>query len=429
MIRFRIKDQLADLCNNLKLILPRSRTEFILLCIFFLIYSSFGIYISLFSSILDWENMWVDRYLSFDNPTIFHSGILGHGAHSYLIIFVKPLLIISSVLIEIMNNLKAKTVFISIVCAYLIASSIMYIYRYIRNVVGLKTVSTLLLSIFYGFFFTNLILSFTIETYTYTICIMAFTVTLYSSQLKEGKTPKMLTNLIIALSLGGITITNIIKGIIPIYFTESKFKVFISKTLIIGFVFFLMLIPIELRYKILDGMLSHYGDFAGENDYQLLHPFYKYVTDLFFGAPIFYSGNHVIRGIAEHLMSHLLIIPYFYYYIGQYIFIGILYSLVVISIIKNWKNKYIHMLLLLFCVDIIIHIILKYGVRDYIIFGGHWIYIIPLILAWLIQSIHNKSLKVGINIILGILTIILICNNVYHLIDFVKISTVIFPEN
>ena len=421
-----LKDQFSDLIKAIKFIFPQNSSERWILSLFFIFYVSYGVYLNLNSSILDWEYMWVDRFYLFDNPTLFHTGKLNIASHPIIFLFAKPLLILSDILVSAFENNKAKTIFISSFCAYLIASSIMYIHRYMINVAEIKKHSAHLLTIFYGFFFTNLILSFTIESYPYSLFLLSFSVTYYSCVIKSNDSPKFITNLLICISLGGITITNFVKGVLPMYFTKEGIIKALYKTFVIGLVFIVILSFVEIKFHIFEGMFNHYNEYSinEKSSILLTFPLYRYIIDLFLGAPILFSGNTIIRGTEEHLINHLLILPKFYQYIWQYVYIGVLYLFVVISFIKNRKNKYMIMLFFLFLIDIIIHVVLKYGVENYFIFGGHWVYLIPLILSWLYKT--NKYGK-SLNITFGILTSVLIINNIFYLIDFIQLSINIFP--
>lgn len=422
------KSQSKDLYEAIKLLFPQNKTEIYIFLGFLLFYFSFAQYIALNSSILDWEYMWVDRYFSFDNPTVYHTGRLNMGGHPLLFIFTYPVLIIGDFLNAIFSTIKIKTILFAITSCYLVSSSIVYIYRYLKNIIEINGYILYLLTILYGFFFTNLVLSFTIESFTYSTFFLSFSVYYYSYKIKKGEVPLFITNLAISTVLGGITLTNAIKGMLPMLFTKESLKKTILKSIGICTVFLVILIGVELKYHVIEIITSRFQNFSVAPDPEQDKHFYRYVIDLFLGSSILFSNIEVVRGTMEHLMNHLLITLDFYKEVWQFIFIGVLYTFVGISIIINRRNKLVQMISLLLSVDILIHIILKFGINDALIFGGHWVYTIPLLLGWLYNSTKEKY-RLAYSSILSIMTIILIINNLKALYQFINISIEIFPLN
>ncbi len=58
--------------------------------------------------------------------------------------------------------------------------------------------------------------------------------------------------------------------------------------------------------------------------------------------------------------------------VAPYIFVGAVLVLVFWSYFKNFKNKFVQILMLSFFVDIIIHCVLKFGLHTSYIYGGHF---------------------------------------------------------
>ena len=57
--------------------------------------------------------------------------------------------------------------------------------------------------------------------------------------------------------------------------------------------------------------------------------------------------------------------------------------LVAASALLNLKNKYVQLLLMYLSIDFVIHFIIRYGMNEAILFGGHWMFAIPILLGWL----------------------------------------------
>jgi hypothetical protein len=276
--------------------------------------------------------------------------------------------------------------------------------------------------IFYAFTSTCLILSFTPESFTVSVFLLTFTVYYYSYALKNDVRVKLASNLSLALLLGGTTITNFAKGIVPVFFTEKKLRSFIWKTLIISGVFAIVLLRNVMRES--DAITSsqssieHYQSF---ND--VPSHFQEYICH-FFGAPVFFP-----EVVADNTLNSFDAYPEnainttFYAHWWQYAFEGILYLLIVCSVFVNRKNRPVQMLLLLFGVDIFIHIIARFGLTDSFIYGGHWVYCLPLLLGWLFDyASDKKTLKTSLVALTSVLLAGLIVNNMLRLADFFQLA-------
>ena len=109
---------------------PKDRTELLLLIIIMCFYLSYSIYLALNTSVVDNNIHPFDLYFSFDNPSIFHKGFDNIEGHPLILLITQPILLIGKFLIFIFDIIKAKTIFIVIICSYLIAMSSLYIYKY-----------------------------------------------------------------------------------------------------------------------------------------------------------------------------------------------------------------------------------------------------------------------------------------------------------
>ena len=76
--------------------------------------------------------------------------------------------------------------------------------------------------------------------------------------------------------------------------------------------------------------------------------------------------------------------------VAPYIFVGAVLILVFWSYFKNFKNKFVQILMLSFFVDIIIHCVLKFGLHTSYIYGGHFIFVVPMMLGWLFFGYKNS---------------------------------------
>ena len=102
-----------------------------------------------------------------------------------------------------------------------------------------------------------------------------------------------------------------------------------------------------------------------------------------------------------------------------YIFVAAVLILVFWSYFKNFKNKFVQILMLSFFVDILIHCVLKFGLHTSYIYGGHFIFVVPMMLGWLFFGYKNSPKMLSfLTVFVGILFVFLVANNVYRMEEF-----------
>lgn len=402
--------------------LPKGKIEFFIMLSFFIFYFSYTLYLIFTTSIMDNERFHVDLFFSFDNVATYHLGFQNEEGHPLMKFFMIPLVRIGNTIALIVGHEKAKAVFMCSLFTMMISLSSVYMHRYYTQVIGITNKKTLsLLTLFYGFLSTNLILCFTTESFTITVFLLTFCTYFYSKSIKTNTNTTIAQSGILAIMLGGITITNFAKGIIPIFFTNQKRKVIIRNLCFISLIF-LLLISAVLINGYSDKVSDRIEKFSFSENSRL-----EYIIDLFFSAPILFPElitvlmqrtNGLLEGISVG----------FYHHWWQYASIAIIFGLCMLGIARNYKNKLIWMLLMILSVDIAIHIIIGYGLNDPFIYGGHWVFLVPLFIGWAFKDVELDSIKGKIysSILLSI-TIILMVNNTVRLFDFISLAEKLFP--
>lgn len=75
--------------------------------------------------------------------------------------------------------------------------------------------------------------------------------------------------------------------------------------------------------------------------------------------------------------------------------------LVAASALLNLKNKYVQLLLMYLSIDFVIHFIIRYGMNEAILFGGHWMFAIPILLGWLYTRLPVRMYRILDWVIIG----------------------------
>ncbi len=422
-----IGSKVSDLKYLSKALLPQKKDERLLFFILLLIYLSYSIYIALSTSIIDNLSYETDIYFSYDNPLILKLGRTQISGHPLLMMFYYPFVLVGNALAYLVA-FKAKTLLFVLLSSSMISMSCVYVFRYLREIVEIKRSVAYLITFFFAFFSTNLLLSFTPESFTLSAIFLAFNVYYNSSYIKKEKSPPFLSNIVLAdFILGGITLTNVAKGIVPVFFfKEKKISVF-KKIVLLGVIFLAILCVVQilsilfLSKNFFESIFIHKESFT--NSALGGSSFFQMVFTHFFGSTIFFPP---MMNYTAYNSTMQYIIEGNYSFWWQYTFVALILVAIIASLIKNYKNPFVQMIFLLFLIDIIIHCIMKFGINQPFIYGAHWVYCVPLLLGWLYIKLKEKQAKLFV-VFLICMFIGLIINNLCHLADFINLAQSLYP--
>ncbi|MCU7614402.1 DUF6080 domain-containing protein [Chryseobacterium sp. GMJ5] len=411
----------SKLNHFFKIVFPSTYIEFGMFIFFLTTYGILGSYIALnYTIIFDIRIPW-DAYFSFDNKAIVMTGgsFERHPLSYYFFNWIHDL-------IFLFTDGKTNANF-RLILAWLsnitISLSLLQVYKYLKNIIHLKLILCILIIAFFSIFSTNILLSFTPETYTYTLFLLVLFNHYTAIQFKNDKKIAGLALVLAGITIGGLTITNIVKVYIPILFEKGLFKNWkkfgnaILRVTISCIAFILLYLNrIDFEYK---NILSKSGEQYEKFSNVRSTPIWYMIVSYFFGGNILFPSFFIRE---KHNMKGFYFKAVFmevYSSAFSYIFIGILMVLIFWSYFKNFKNKWVQVLMISFFVDICIHCILRFGLHTSYIYGGHFIFIYPMMIGWLLFA-YKSSPKIlsCITLIISILLLYLLLNNYYRMIDF-----------
>lgn len=411
----------TKLINLLKQVFPSSYTELAVFMFFLLCYGILGTYIALhYRIIFDSRIPW-DAYFSFDNKAIVMTGgsFERHPLAFYFFNWVREFSLFVS-------GGKMNATF-RLTLAWLsniaISLCIVQIFKYLNNIIRLPLKITLLLVLFFGFFSTSIILSFTPENFTYTLLLLCIYNYYAAVKLrKEEKIPGSALTLA-GITIGGITITNLAKVFIPVLFEKDVFRswkkfgnaVFRVALATVCFAF-LYLLRIDFKYEnIFSKTNQQYEKFSNVESI----PDWDMMLSYFFGGSILFpsfmtTDKHNMKGFN---FKGLLMEPYSSFFC--YAFIIILLAIILWSYFKNFKNQLVQIIAISFMFDILIHCIMRFGLHTSYIYAGHFIFVYPLLLGWLFYAYRTKPKILSFLVLtLVILFAFLLTNNLFRMSDF-----------
>lgn len=406
----------------LKSVFPSTKTELLFFLFFVIVYGANAWFIAEnFRIIYDDRIPW-DAYFSFDNRAIVQTGggFERHPLSNYFFDFIR------NFALWISGN-HYNSVFrlvLALFSTVVIALANVSVFKYLNNIIKLPLKISLLIVAFYGLFVTNILLSFTPETYTYTLLFLSIFNYYSAKKIKEEKSVSFAATIFGSVFIGGLTITNIVKVYIPFLFEKKIFwnwkkigwAVAKIATSVVVFVF-LFLLRLDFNFQnFLNKTEEQYDKFSKPK----VTPLWDMITSWFFGGNVLFS-NYEIRDYhtkdktfyykALFMDVYTSAIPYF--------FIGLILLIVILSVVKNYKNKLIWILVISFSIDILIHCVLKFGLHTSYIYGGHFVFVYPLLLGWLFFSYRNKTISLSILYgVIMMMTVYLGFNNFYRLGEF-----------
>lgn len=413
---------LNKILSFLKIIFPSTKFEVLIFLFFVVLYGANAWFIAEnFRIVYDDRIPW-DAYFSFDNRAIVQTGG-GFERHPLSNYFFDQ---IRNFALWISGN-RYDSVFrfvLALFSTVVISLANVQIFKYLNNIIKLPLKISLLILAFYGLFVTNILLSFTPETYTYTLLFLSIFNYYSAKKVKEEKSVSFAATIFGSVFIGGLTITNIVKVYIPFLFEKKifwnwkKIGMAVAKiaTSVVVFVF-LFLLRLDFNFQnFLNKTEEQYDKFSKPK----VTPLWDMITSWFFGGNVLFS-NYEIRDYhtkdktyyykALFMDVYTSAIPYF--------FIGLILLIVILSVVKNYKNKLIWILVISFSIDILIHCVLKFGLHTSYIYGGHFVFVYPLLLGWLFFSYRNKTISLSILYgVIMMMTVYLGFNNFYRLGEF-----------
>ena len=413
---------LNKILSFLKSVFPSTKTELLIFLFFVILYGANAWFIAEnFRIIYDDRIPW-DGYFSFDNRAIIQTGG-GFERHPLSNYFFDQ---IRNFALWISGN-RYDSVFrlvLALFSTIVISLANVQIFKYLNNIIQLPLKISLLILAFYGLFVTNILLSFTPETYTYTLLFLSIFNYYSAKKIKEEKPISFGATIFGSVFIGGLTITNIVKVYIPFLFEKKifwdwkKIGMAVAKiaTSVVVFVF-LFLLRLDFNFQnFLNKTEEQYDKFSKPK----ATPLWDMIYSWFFGGNILFS-NYEIRDYhnKDKTFYYKALFMDVYTSFVPYLFVGIVLLLIIWSVFKNCKNKLVWILVITFLFDVLVHCVLKFGLHTSYIYGGHFVFVYPLLLGWLFFSYREKRTSISLFYgLLLIMTVYLGLNNYYRLTEF-----------
>ncbi|QIY85165.1 hypothetical protein HER18_12710 [Chryseobacterium sp. NEB161] len=405
----------------LKIIFPSTKTEILIFLFFVILYGANAWFIAEnFRIVYDDRIPW-DAYFSFDNRAIIQTGggFERHPLSNYFFNNVRDLALW-------LSGNRYNDVFrlvLALFSTLTVALTNVQIFKYLNNIIGIPLKISLVILAFYGLFVTNILLSFTPETYTYTLLVLSVFNYYSAIKIRSEKPISFGAAILGSVVVGGLTITNIVKVYIPFLFEKNIFRSwkkmgFAILKIIISACVFMLLFLLRLDFNF-QNFFNKTGEQYDKFSQPKVTPLWDMISSWFFGGNILFPGFVIRDYHNKQGFFYKALFMDVYTSAASYIFVGLVLGLIIWSIVNNYKNKLIWILVISFSVDILIHCVLKFGLHTSYIYGGHFVFVYPLLIGWLFYSLKDKQNLVSLVYgLLLILTVYLGFNNIFRLEEF-----------
>ncbi|WP_313214837.1 DUF6080 domain-containing protein, partial [Soonwooa sp.] len=111
----------------------------------------------------------------------------------------------------------------------------------------------------------------------------------------------------------------------------------------------------------------------------------------------------------------------------SYVVVGLIVVFAIWSFVKNFKNRLVQILFCSLSIDIVIHCILKFGLHTSYIYGGHFVFVFPLLIGWLFFAYRKNTVLISsLTASLALITVYLGINNFIRLDEFIEFLNVFY---
>lgn len=401
--------------SALRFLFPKNLAEWLVFFTSLLAYGIFGNYIARnFTIIFDDRIPW-DAYFSFDNRAIVMTGG-GFERHPLANYFFDALRQFSLFFSDGKKDVAFREI-LAMVSAVAVSFSLLHIFKYLRDIVRLPPLPAVLLTTLFSVFTTPVLLSFTPETYTYTLLLLCIFFHFSAKMLRNDRKIPAWALLVGGVSVGGLTITNIVKVYIPVLFEKHIFRSgrnFANAALrvLLSAAAFVLLYLNRVDFDV-SRIFSKTGEQYEKFSNPKATPLWDMVASWFWGGNMLFP-SFVIRDYHNKKgFQYKALFMDTYSSWAPYAAVGLVAVLFFWGFFRNYKNRFAQILMLSFLVDALIHCVLKFGLHTSYIYGGHFTFLVPMMLGWLFHSYRDSP---------GALSALYVC--VFMLMMFIGLNNI-----
>lgn len=350
--------------------------------------------------------------------------------HPLFAVILYPFYLINKELIAAGDTNYAMT-FMAILLIVSAYYSFIFVYRVFREIIEVGKKDSLLLSAMLYSFGMVMVSMLVPDHFCWSLFLLTMTLYLAGKAMKEKKQLSAWTIGILSFLTGGVTLSNIAKTYLAAWFVNGK-KVFAWKNMVAMILPAILLVgtayliyteirepqfhtdkKIEIKAHAKDTLQAHKDSIhhawvlAHTGEPMKKEGFWKW-TDMSTSRSDALIHNMMGESIQLHdsyLLDDMCVnrpTVVKYNYVFNYIIEGIVALLFILGIIVAVRHRFFLMALSWLALDICIHFVMGFGLNEMYIMACHWIFIIPISIAYLLKSLtpSRQTIVRGITLLL-----------------------------
>lgn len=295
-----------------------------------------------------------------------------------------------------------------------------FLYRIFREVIGISRADTLLLSALFFSFGMIMVSVMVPDHFCFSLLLLTMTLYVAGMAMKERRRLSVWAVTILGFITGGVTLSNFIKTYLAAWFVNGR-HVFHWKYVSAGVVSLALLIGTAylLQTEIRDDQVRdekrvaakayakdperartdsiHHAKVVAKTAKHMegdglmkwtnvSTPRIEALVDNMFGESIQLHDNYLL---ADMVVERPPIVKYTHTF--NYIIEGFLALLFLLGAFVALRNKFFLMVLSWLAFDVFLHFGLGFGLDEMYIMAAHWIFIIPIALAYLLRDLYKTG--------------------------------------
>lgn len=350
--------------------------------------------------------------------------------HPLFAVILYPFYLINKELIAT-GDTNYAMIFMAILLIASAYYSFIFIYRVFREIIEVGKKDCLLLSAMLYSFGMVMVSMLVPDHFCWSLFLLTMTLYLAGKAMKEKKQLSAWTIGILSFLTGGVTLSNIAKTYLAAWFVNGK-KVFAWKNMVAMILPAILLAgtayliyteirepqfhtdkKIEIKAHAKDTLQAHKDSIhhawvlAHTGEPMKKEGFWKW-TDMSTSRSDALIHNMMGESIQLHdsyLLDDMCVnrpTVVKYNYVFNYIIEGIVALLFILGIIVAVRHRFFLMALSWLALDICIHFVMGFGLNEMYIMACHWIFIIPISIAYLLKSLtpSRQTIVRGITLLL-----------------------------
>lgn len=331
---------------------------------------------------------------------------------------------------------------VAVILVFCALYSFLFIYRTLKDVVGVERKDAILLTTMLFSFAYMMLTVMVPDHFCVSLFLLSMTLYIAGRRIKSGKSMQWWQTCLLFFFTTGVTTTNGVKILLASWFANGR-RFFSWRNILGGIALPLALLAGAYFYqhyafvvpdtqkvnanvekkrkenaqyaKKLDEhrewMKQQSGKPIGDSDFfqftNVSSPRMESVVENMLGEGIVLHRDQLLKDINRDR-------PVFEKYRcwGVYVLEFILFVLFVMGVLCGWHDKFLRLCMTWLGFDMILHLGLGFGINEIYIMSAHWMFVIPIVYAYLLKSLR-KQLRPYLRGFLLVLTLLLLCYNGY----------------